>query len=96
MEERAPELAVGDALQPEIFLKPDDLAYRAILGFAKLRSRDDTLLKSIAGIQQFCGAEDAADVICSKWRGGASWAVSYSLRGYRRWTDFPVSPRVAR
>ena len=59
----AAELAVGDALQADVFLEPDDLGDRVVLDGAQLPRRDLALGLPLARLEQAPGAEEAADVV---------------------------------
>ena len=64
-------LAVGDALQPQILLEPDDGANRAVFDCAQIRFGDGALLMLFARLQQFLRTQKAADVVRAERRGGA-------------------------
>ena len=67
----AAELAVGDALQADIFLELDDLGDRLVFDFAQPFGRDLAVRMLFAGFEQDLGAQEAADVIGAEGGGGA-------------------------
>jgi hypothetical protein len=68
---RPPELAVGDALKPDVFLQPDDVGDRRVFDGAQRRLADLTLLATLACGQQLRRTQEAADVIGAERRLGA-------------------------
>src|SRR5689334_21610234 len=68
VEVRAPELAVGDAAQPEVLLELDDAANRLVLHLAKRGSVQRARLELVARVEQEFRPEEAADVVGAKGR----------------------------
>jgi hypothetical protein len=66
MEIRAPELAVGNALQPDVFLHADDIGDRRVLDRAQRRAVERAVVKALAGGEQRRRAQKAADVVGAK------------------------------
>ena len=76
MEVGASKFAVGDALQTKIFLHADNVPDCGVLDFAQLAAIDLTCAGALASIEQFDGAQEAADVIGAK---GWFRALSHEL-----------------
>ena len=71
MEIGAAELAVGNALEPEIFLESDDIANRLVFDHSLRVAIDLCALVPIARVEQSFGSKEAADVIGTERWGGA-------------------------
>ena len=92
VKERAAELAVGDALQPDRFLFPNHITDGFVFDPAELLLRDFTALASRARVFQMLGPEQTADVLGAKGRvqqghwapPGAGGAASYQELDGRR------------
>ena len=67
----APELAVGDALQPDVFLQPHNVRDGAVLDGAQFRLVDLALLEPFARSEQLGRPKEASDVVGAKWWLGA-------------------------
>ena len=63
MEERAAKLAVGDRLQPQVFLVLRDLADRLVLDAAQDGGIDFAFGERGAGFDELLGAQETADVV---------------------------------
>ncbi|MEI9852348.1 MAG: hypothetical protein WDN24_17505 [Sphingomonas sp.] len=74
VEESAAELAVGDAVQAQLFLELHHSENRLVLDRAQRRGVDRAFAEPGARLEQFLGTQEAADMICSE-RGivGHSW-----------------------
>jgi hypothetical protein len=68
MEERAPELAVGDAAKPQVFLVADDLADRLVLDATQPGGVDAAGRAVLARLQERRRAEQAADMVGTERR----------------------------
>ena len=64
-------VAVGDAAQAGILLPPDNAADRLLLNFQQLRGGDFAFGGFGARFNQMSGADEAADMIGAKGRGGS-------------------------
>ena len=71
VEEGAPELAVGDAVQAPVLLHLDDLADRAVLDLAQRGGVDLAFLAAGARFEQFLGPQETAYMIGPERRCGA-------------------------
>ena len=71
MEVGAAELAVGDALQADVFLELDDLGDRVVLDGAQLLRADAAGGALGARVEQALRAQEAADVVGAKRGVGA-------------------------
>ena len=60
MPDRAPILAIGDALQPDLLLEFGDVANRAVFDCAQRLGRDRSLLTLVARAQKFRRTKQAA------------------------------------
>jgi hypothetical protein len=65
---RPPELAVGDALEPDVFLQADDIGDRGVFDGAERRLPDLAFLATLARGQQLRRAQEASDVIGAERR----------------------------
>jgi hypothetical protein len=72
VEVRAAELAVGDAVKPQVFLVSHDVADRFVLDRAQRAGVDRSLRELVARVEQLLAAQEAADVVGAKRRPGAS------------------------
>ncbi|MCY1541485.1 hypothetical protein D9M68_771810 [compost metagenome] len=66
----AAELAVGDALQADVFLEADDLGDGLVFDLAQLLGRDLALGFLLACFEQVLGAQEAAHVVVAGGQGG--------------------------
>src|SRR5262249_4217635 len=88
----AAELAVGDRLQPDILLEPDDLGDRLVLDLAQLGRREVALRLFLARLEEVFRPEEAADVVGAEWRFCHSrWPQV--LAATRVWDEFAVDRR---
>ncbi len=86
--EGPPCLAVGDGLEADVFLHPDDVRNRRVLDLVQVRGSDGLFLEMLlAGPDDGVGAKKAADVI-----GAKGWFVSH---GYSVWATSPRSVLAA-
>ena len=67
----AAEFAVGDSFQAQVLLELHDVADGGVLDLAKVLLRDLALGQALAGIDDFPGAQEAADVVGAERRLGA-------------------------
>jgi len=67
----APELAVGDAVQADVFLEPDDLRDGVVLDGTQRLGRDLAARFSLARLEQALGSQETADVVGAERRMGA-------------------------
>jgi hypothetical protein len=68
---RAPQLAVGRELQPDLFLLLDDLLDLAVLDLPELSGGDLALLALRARLLERRRSQQAADMIGAEWRFGS-------------------------
>jgi hypothetical protein len=71
----APELAVGDSFEPQVFLLLDDFTDGVILEAAKVGRADAAIFFIFAGLQQFWRTEQAANVV-----GAKGWSLGLNHR----------------
>jgi hypothetical protein len=69
--EGAAELAVGDRLEPKLLLQLDRVADRLVLDPAQLLGGDGPGFPLVARVEQFLGAQQAADMVGAERRRGA-------------------------
>ena len=63
--------AVGDRLEPDLLLLPDDLQDFRVLDDFELRGRDFPFLALRARFLERRGAQQAADMVGAEWRCGS-------------------------